>query len=102
MSTLLYEVMSCLFSCRLEAQLLVFSPPEFTIARAGYNMAIYYNNQLWVEMFQTPVPCKELKICNVIKGGQKLGASFDQVLVYGLFDLQPQEWNNADVVLQKP
>lgn len=84
MSTLLYEVTSVLFSCRLEAQLLVFSPPEFTVARAGYNMAIYYNHQLWVEMFQTPEPCKELKICNVIKGGHKLDASLEQELVYGL------------------
>ncbi|GAA6099706.1 uncharacterized protein LOC121706390 [Tachysurus ichikawai] len=41
---------------------------EFSVARAGYAITVYYRNQLWVEFSQPAVPCTDLKICNIVKG----------------------------------
>ncbi|KAK3534701.1 hypothetical protein QTP86_023785 [Hemibagrus guttatus] len=41
---------------------------KFAVARAGYTVAAFYRNQLWVELFQPPMPCTDLKICNIVKG----------------------------------
>ncbi|KAI5616949.1 hypothetical protein C0J50_23537 [Silurus asotus] len=41
---------------------------KFTLVRVGYQIRSYYRDQLWVEFFQAPVPCSDLKFCNIVKG----------------------------------
>ncbi|KAG7319414.1 hypothetical protein KOW79_016557 [Hemibagrus wyckioides] len=41
---------------------------KFAVSRAGYTVTVFYRNQLWVEFFQPPLPCTDLKICNIVKG----------------------------------
>lgn len=59
----------------------VFYPPEFAVSRAGYTMTVFYRNQLWVEFFQPPLLCTDLKICNIVKGGSKTLELLGQELV---------------------
>jgi len=42
----------------------------FTVARAGYHVRGFFKGQLLFEYTQPDIPCEDVKICYITKGGR--------------------------------